>query len=461
MSQRVSLAMTAEHHAALRRHLFPGDGKEAAAIALCGRGEAPGRSRLLVQELHPVPYAVCSERAPDRVAWPTSWLDVLLAAASSRGLSVVKLHSHTGDFRRFSRIDDASDVRLFVGIHAWFDTPLPHVSVVMMDDGSMFGRVVCDDGTFHPLHAVATVGEDLRLYHNQIGSEPLLPNVGRDTPAFGRAMVANLRRVSVAVIGCSGTGSIVVEQLARLGVGRLILIDPEVVETKNLNRIVNTTEADAAAGTAKVDVARRAVEAIGFGTVVETHATNLVSRAAVQAVAGCDVVVGCVDSAEARDVLGRISTYYLLPYIDVGVGIIATPDGVVDEINGAVHYVHPGGESLLARKVYRAEQVGADALRRRDPQLYRERLRQKYIVGRQEEAPAVISVNMLAASLAVNELLARLYGFRNQPNRRYDTVRFSLTEMTMENCAAPPAPTERWLGTGDTVPLLNLPELGG
>jgi hypothetical protein len=460
MSCNFSLAIRAEQHAALRLHLFPGDGKEAAAIALCGRGEAPGRSRLLVQELHPVPYAVCTERAPDRVAWPVSWLDALLAAATSRGLSVVKFHSHTGDFRRFSGIDDASDARLFAGIHAWFEGPLPHASVVMMDDGSMFGRIVDDDGAFGPLHTVAVVGEDLHLHHAQGGPELPPLSTGRDTPAFGRAMVADLRRLSVAVVGCSGTGSIVVEQLARLGIGRLVLIDPEAVETKNLNRIVNATGANAASGTAKVEVARRAIEAIGFGTVVETHATNLVSRAAVQAVAGCDVVIGCVDSAEGRDVLGRISTYYLLPYIDVGVGIVATPDGTVDEINGAVHYVHPGSESLLARRVYRAEQVGADALRRRDPRLYEERLRQKYIVGRDEEAPAVISVNMLAASLAVNELLARLYGFRNQPNRHYDTIRFSLTEMTMESCAVPPASAGRFLGAGDTVPLLGLPELG-
>lgn len=460
MSRRFSLAMTAEHHAALRRHLFPGDGREAAAIALCGRGEPPGRCRLLVHELHPVPYAVCTERAPDRVAWPVSWLDALLATATSRGLSVVKFHGHAGDFRRFSAIDDASDARLFAGLHAWFEEPLPHASVVMMDDGSMFGRIVGDDGGFGALHTVAVPGEDLRIHHAQGGPELPAPGIGRDTPAFGRAMVADLRRLSVAVVGCSGTGSIVVEQLARLGVGRLVPIDPEVAETKNLNRIVNATAADAAAGVAKVEVARRTAEAIGFGTVVEPHAANLVSRAAVQAVAGCDVVIGCVDSAEGRDVLGRISAYYLLPYIDVGVGIVATPDGAIDQINGAVHYVRPGGGSLLARKVYRAEQVGADALRRRDPGLYEERLRQKYIVGRDEEAPAVISVNMLAASLAVNELLARLYGFRNQPNRYYDTIRFSLTEMTMESCAVAPAPTGRALGAGDTVPLLGLPELG-
>ena len=47
--------------------------------------------------------------------------------------------------------------------------------------------------------------------------------------------------MSIAVVGCSGTGSPVIEQLARLGVGRLVLVDPDRVEEKNLNRIVNAT----------------------------------------------------------------------------------------------------------------------------------------------------------------------------------------------------------------------------
>jgi hypothetical protein len=163
----------------------------------------------------------------------------------------------------------------------------------------------------------------------------------------------------------------------------------------------------------------------------------------------------------SRDVLNRISTYYLLPYIDVGVGIVPLEDGAIDQINGVVHYVKPGGSSLLSRGAYRPEQVGAEALRRKNPALYEERRREKYIEGAGEEGPAVISVNMTMAALAANECLARIYRFRNLPNREYAELRISLTEMEFDAIgeADPCRLLERHVGEGDATPLLGLPEL--
>ena len=51
--------------------------------------------------------------------------------------------------------------------------------------------------------------------------------------------------MTVGVVGCSGTGNPVIEQLMRLGVGKLVVIDPDTVEFKNLDRILYTTVEDA------------------------------------------------------------------------------------------------------------------------------------------------------------------------------------------------------------------------
>ena len=462
MSAVVTLSLTAAHHARLHRHLFPGDGKEVAAIALCGRRAGFDRYRLVVRELHPLPYEVCTMRASDAIRWPVAWLDPLLDRAAADGLSVVKFHSHPADYRRFSDIDDRSDAALFPGIHAWVGADAVHASVVMVEDGTLFGRSVSADGAFEPLARITQVGDDIKVWHAR---DPV-PNrramqVGRPTPAFGHRMTAELSQFTIVVVGCSGTGSIVIEQLARLGLGRLILIDPERVEHKNLNRIPNATWRDAEDGVMKVEVARRSIEAMGLGTVVETYATNLVNRAAVEAAAGADVIFGCVDLAEGRDVLNRISAYYLIPYIDVGVRIGALMDGTIDRIDGAVHYLQPDGSSLLSRQAYRQSQVAADALKRCNPQLYAERQREKYIDNADEEAPAVISVSMTLAAMAVNELLARLYQTRNVPNSRFAITRFSLAEMDIEaEAEGDPCPLfARIAGLGDISPMLDLPEL--
>lgn len=50
-----------------------------------------------------------------------------------------------------------------------------------------------------------------------------------------------MRRLSIAIIGCSGTGSPVVEQCMRLGAGELVLVDDDRIEDRNINRILNST----------------------------------------------------------------------------------------------------------------------------------------------------------------------------------------------------------------------------
>lgn len=431
-------------------------------IALCGRRDGLSGPTLVLREVHPIPYDVCSIRAPDAVAWPVSWLDPLLEKARLEKLSVVKFHSHPTDYRRFSETDDRSDTHLFQGISAWMDSEVSHGSIVMLSGGNMFGRTVDADGSFTSLAKIAMVGDDIRFWFpNTIALPDQLHGVGRQTAAFGKQMTAELARLSIAIVGASGTGSIVLEQAGRLGFGRIVPVDPQLAEIKNLNRIINATRRDADKGESKVEIARRAIEAMGLGTVVEPYYCDLVTREAIEAVASCDIIFGCVDSAEGRDVLNRISSHYLLPYVDVGVGIVALPDGTIDQVNGVVHYIQPGKSSLLSRRAYRPEQVAADAMRRKNPDQYEELRREKYIAGADEEAPAVISVNMTMASLAMNELLSRLYPIRNASNRLHATLRVSLTEMMMESesetglCPL----FARYVGAGNTNPLLGLPEL--
>jgi len=86
-NRRVHLRIAGVHVEELRQHLFPGDGKEAVAFALCGRHQAPDHDVLLIQKVVPVPYADCPIREPDRVTWRTDALEPLLlqAAQASSG----------------------------------------------------------------------------------------------------------------------------------------------------------------------------------------------------------------------------------------------------------------------------------------------------------------------------------------------------------------------------------------
>jgi len=461
-----TLSMTGSQHQLLRQHLFPGDGQEAVAIALCGRRAGARRHRLLVKSLHLVPHEACTERSPVTVAWPTDIMVPWLQEADRRGLSVVKIHSHPRDYLQFSAQDDRSDAALFPCIADWVSADVPHASVVMLSDGRMFGRAFNSDRAFDPLVSVTVVGDSLLIWHaDEFEAEPAqaLPAfTKRHAQAFGEATTRRLGRLSAAVIGASGTGSIVIEQLMRLGIGRLVVVDDDVVKDINLNRILNATSKDADARRLKVEVIGDAIEAVGLGTIVERYPHNLKDRRTIHAVAECDVLFGCVDTAEGRFVANLLSAFYSLPYIDVGVALDADDTGAITQVCGYIHYLQPDLSSLISRGAVSMEDVRAEGLRRQNREFYETQRRAGYIRNVDEDRPAVISVNMVLAGMAVNELLARLHDFRDEPNRDYGVIGVSISQVMFYPEAESGTPckiTARHVGRGDVEPLLDQPEL--
>ncbi len=457
---RIKLRLSQKDHIALREHLLPGDGLEAVAVALCGRCRSQSNHCLTVCSIVPIPYDECKERTPDRVTWSTQRLVPLLEEAGRRDLAILKIHSHPGGYPQFSSVDDESDTDLFNSVFGWTDSEFPHASAVMLPDGRLFGRAILRDGSFQPLDSILVPGNDIHFWTSEYGGTvPAFAQ--RHAQLFGSGTTRRLREMAVAVVGCSGTGSPVIEQLARLGVGRLVLVDPDHVEEKNLNRILNARREDAYLKRPKVEVMARAVASMGFATEVEIIQEDLATPRAVKAVAECDVVFGCMDGVEGRHLLNRLAAFYLLPYFDVGVRLVADGRGGIDEASGAVHYVRPDGTTLQDRKVYNAEQLKAAGLKRTDPKAYREQVRIGYIRGVEEDRPAVISINMQMASTAVNEFLARLHPYRYDDNGDFAVLRRSFIQGTeyRESEEAPSGSFFRQLGKADVRPLLSMPEL--
>lgn len=460
-----TLRMTGRQARRLHAHLFPGDGKEAVAIALCGRRMGP-RERLLVHKLVLIPHEDCDLRTPLTVAWSTDLIVPALEEAERRGWSVVKFHSHPGGYNTFSDQDDLSDGLLFPAIHDWVEHPIAHASVVMLPDGAMFGRTVDAQGGFSPLEAIVVAGDQIEVwrYSEATGEgavEPVPTFAKRHAQAFGARTTRRLGHLSVAVIGCSGTGSIVIEQLYRLGVGRLVIVDPDVVKDHNLNRILNTTAADAALARAKVEVLHDIIVRTGLGTEVLPIAKSLFDPEAIAAVSDCDLVFGCVDSAEARFLINRIAAFYVMPYFDVGVALDADQAGQITQVCGYLHYVQPDQSSMVSRGAISMEDVRAEGERRRSPDHYANLRRAGYIQNVDEDRPAVISVNTVFSGLIVNEFLARLHDFRDDPGDTYATIGFSLSQMMLypEPESDMPCPVfARHVGRGDTRLLLDMPE---
>lgn len=465
MNIPVTLALTGDQHEHLKSFLFPGDGKEAVALLLCGRREGDRRHRLVVREIHGIPYDECAERTPTLVTWPPDYTAPILERAADNRLSVVKVHSHPGGYSAFSATDDAGDTRLLPMISGWIEADILHGSAVMLPNGQMFGRIYQCETPFYPIDCISVAGDDLHFWYADAGSLKMPSFVASHAQIFDEGTIARLRRLSIAVIGASGTGSPVIEQLMRLGVGEIVIVDDDHMEHRNVNRILNSTLKDADNHRPKVDVQADAIDRAGLGTRVIRLHRNLWHPEVVRTVAQCDIVLGCMDSIDGRYLLNTLATFYNLPYFDIGVRLDTVRSGpkkgTIREVCGTVHYLRPGRSSLMSRGLFTMKQVAAAGLHRNDPAAHERQVKDGYIAGVQANRPAVISVNMFAASLAVNEFLARLHPYREEPNATFAAVTFSLA--SMEFIYDPEEGICDILGglagMGDVTPLLRTMEL--
>jgi hypothetical protein len=456
---RRTLAFSGVLHAKLAAHLLPPDGGEAAAILLCTFGHGENAS-LIVRDFVPVPYAECTVRKTDYIVWPGKRLAEAQDRAEQDGMTMVLIHSHPGGLFDFSDADDVSDAVVIRHLFDGWCGPTPTVigSAVMIPGGAVRARTYSEAGERLNMR-VRVAGNDISHYSPD-PADLIIPM------AFSDRMRAALKTRTACIIGVSGTGSVMAEQVARLGFGRIILIDFDRIEHKNLNRVLNSTAADADGGRLKVEMFKAAIGSYRGDADVVAIGDTILSRDAVVAAASADIIFSCVDGSEGRQVADLVAQAYLIPLIDMGVTIPTrrTPSGaaaVADAI-GRVDYVQPARSSLGSRGVYTPESLRADYLARVAPEVHADAVAEGYIKGVHAEAPGVIALNMRAASAAMLEYVARAFPFRHEPNENYARVVFSVAGM--EEDTYPEGHFDmamsHILGCGATEPLLGMPVLG-
>jgi molybdopterin/thiamine biosynthesis adenylyltransferase len=190
-----------------------------------------------------------------------------------------------------------------------------------------------------------------------------------------------LGRARVAIVGLGGGGSHIAQQLSHLGVGEFVLIDPDVVEDTNLNRLVGATQQDVVKSEAKASVSARVIAGVNPGARIWTEITRWQTCAT--ALRSCDVIFGCVDSIAERAQLETTARRYLIPYIDIGMDVHRISEGFF--IGGQVALSLPGGSCLRCMGIVNDSALEVEA--------------QQY--GAAGGRPQVVWPNGVLASLAV------------------------------------------------------------
>lgn len=404
-----------------------------------------GAWRLLVHDTVEVEREDYTERTSVSIELPPSLVARVLQRGRASGSTVVLAHSHPlGGLVGPSQWDREGEARLLPALRRRIPG-VPHARLIVSPD-ALHAALFDINGDEAALE-VHEIGANLKhLRGEQFNLRDSDSTYDRQVRAFGEAGQRHLGALRVGVVGLGGTGSVVVQQLAHLGVGTFLLIDPDALEPTNLNRVVGTRPDDV--GKLKVEVARAMIQAINPAARVDARQADVRDATTARSLLDVDVIFGCTDSHGSRAVLAQLAYQYLVPAIDVGVAIHAGADGV-SHISGRVQMLAPGLPCLLCGGVLDPEAVRRDLLteeaRRADP----------YIVGAATPQPAVISINSTASSLAVTMLLSAVTGI--PVIARHQRIRFeSGVVARIESAPAPGCPLcspRGALGRGDTWPM--------
>jgi molybdopterin/thiamine biosynthesis adenylyltransferase len=246
----------------------------------------------------------------------------------------------------------------------------------------------------------------------------------RQVRAFGEDGQAMLNEMTVAIVGLGGTGSVVAQQLAHLGTGSLILIDDDILEPTNLNRVVGT--APSSVGKCKVDLAKAMVQSIRPTTKITALAASVLTSKGAKLLCQADAIMVCTDSHVSRALINDVVYQYLIPAIDMGVSI-SVADGRVAAITGRTQMLAPGLPCLWCTNAISARAI------REELQSPADRAADPYFQGDGVRQPAVISLNSTAASLAVTMFLG---AFTSIPivarYQSYDALRGTVRPFTFE-----------------------------
>ena len=286
-----------------------------------------------------------------------------ISTARQTQAGVAFMHSHPGlGWQDMSNADVEAERDVLA--YPAGATGLPLVGLTIGSDGYWSSRFWERDGAGMRRHWCAktrVVGsKSYQIYSNDhVEPPPKRKEVLRRTvDTWGQDAQSTISRLRVGIVGLGSVGSIVAEAVARIGVARITLIDPDSVEEHNLDRLLHATTRDI--GNQKVQVASEAMRRNATADSVDiiTLPKSIHDREAYGAALDCDVIFSCVDRPVARDVLNYIAQAHMIPVIDGGVAV--ETDTSKDNLFSAhwrAHLVTPYHQCLRCSGQYNSSNV--------------------------------------------------------------------------------------------------------
>jgi molybdopterin/thiamine biosynthesis adenylyltransferase len=394
-------------YVSLHGQLFQPDHDEHAAFLYAGLAETEQGRRLLVRRVVPVAdhEFVSSNRGAYRQIVPRAVARAALEC-DELGLCLLWAHSHphSGDSVDFSPDDLAAHAYAHPAlIDMTHDRP---VAGLVFGENSVAGEVWAPGEGPTRLTSLRAAGRNLKTLRpkpRHVGAAA--DRFARQVLMFGASGQQVLREMTVAVVGAGGGGSLLVEMLAHLGVGRIVVIDYDLVDETNLSRIVGATHADV--GRHKIDVARDHAAGIDPDVVVDAVYGDIAYLDDARRLLDADFAFLATDNILSRYGFNLVCHQFLIPGIQVGAKVTGDAAGGIELIHVMERPMTLEGPCLECQGAIPAAALTREQL---SPEARRA---QGYIDGDDGadiEEPSVITLNSISASLAATDFLLMATG---------------------------------------------------
>jgi molybdopterin-synthase adenylyltransferase len=360
------------------------------------------------------------ESSPTHLRINMRMLPAIYLRCEVENLELGFVHSHPAGFVGFSPRDDINEQNILYGLSGC-NGKESYLVAMVLSDGKWWARIRHGKN----LQAVLAVRHTSVLtdkieMHGISVPEKSVETLSRQEAAFGKPFNAKLQSLRVVVVGAGGTGSPIATLLARAGIGELIIIDGDVLDKTNMNR-VRGYRLDHV-GRKKAQSLKEVIE--GFQLKVSVSAIDSFldeSGEAIDALSSADVVFGCTDDQIGRNFINQAIYYYAQVYIDVGLtGFIdfdADGQPYLRDHRGRVSCILPEyGACLRCQRVVTDQKLKYEQAIKDNPELANldsvTLEREFYLIGGGEQAPGVGPFTNAAADNAVATLFNLVRPYR-------------------------------------------------
>lgn len=405
MTERCDVWISAADHERLVAHLYPGDHDEHGAILRAGIVETGRGLRLLVRDVTLArPGQDYDGGQYGYRALKPPFIHSQIVGCRDERLAYLAVHNHDcDDAVGFSQVDLDSHERGYPALRD-IGKGVP-VGALVFGRNAVEADIWMPDGRRLVLGEYRIIGRTIARRYASPRHAPGADLVhDRQVRMFGAAGQARLVEARVAIVGLGGIGSLVAEYAARLGIGELLLIDPDRIEETNLSRVVGATAADVRSKRLKVEISARLIRAANPACKVTELPCDVTEASIAAQLRASDFVFLCADSMRARLLVNALVHQYFVPSVQLGAKVAAGRDGSLADASSVVRAVRPGQGCLWCNGFIPS---GLLALEAKSDE---ERKAQAY--GTEQPNPSVITMNAVAAAAGINDFLFDFLGLR-------------------------------------------------